>query len=208
MSALIVPLLSPYLTLRDSIKQLCVAFRSSNSTTTVCDKVVSMLASRIKGVDRVVVDRKVVDSTLKVLREFGKHTLEGLVLWLGNIEPGTAHVTRAFVPDQQPVADEDGVGYFVGGDALFELNQGLAETGLRLIAQVHSHPSRAYHSKTDDRYAIVTADGGLSLVVPNFGRAPADPSCWAVYRLTRGHWRELDEAERRALFDVSRERET
>lgn len=178
----------------------------TNSTTTMCDKVVSMSASRINGIDRVVVDRKVVDSTLRALRQFGKHKLEGLVLWLGSIEPRTAHVTRAFIPDQQPVADEDGVGYFVGGDTLFELNKGLAETGLRLIAQVHSHPARAYHSETDDRYAIVTADGGLSLVVPNFGRAPADPSCWAVYRLADGRWRELSEKESRVLFDLGVER--
>lgn len=179
---------------------------AANSTTTMCDKVVSMSASRINGVDRVVVDRKVVDSTLKVLREFGTHRLEGLVLWLGNIEPGTAHVTRAFIPDQQPVADEDGVGYFVGGETLFELNRGLAETGLRLIAQVHSHPGRAYHSETDDRYAIVTADGGLSLVVPNFGRAPADPAAWAVYRLSRRQWCELAAEERERLFAIRGEK--
>lgn len=162
-----------------------------------------MPSARLSGVDRVVVDRAVVDSTLRVLREFGKHRLEGLVLWLGEIEPGKAHVTRAFTPDQQPVADEDGVGYFVGADTLFELNRGLAETGLRLIAQVHSHPSHAYHSETDNRYAIVTADGGFSLVVPNFGRAPADPSYWAVYRLALGRWQELSEKETRVLFDVS-----
>ena len=152
-----------------------------------------------------VVDRAVVDSTLRILRKFGRYRLEGLVLWLGKIEPGRAHVTRAFTPDQQPVSDEDGVGYFVGADALFELNRGLAETGLRLIAQVHSHPSRAYHSDTDDRYAVVTADGGLSLVVPNFGRAPADPASWAVYRLSKGDWRELAAREGRKLFVLREE---
>lgn len=165
-----------------------------------------MPTARLNRVDRVLVKRTVIDSTLRVLRKFGKHRLEGLVLWLGDIDPGTAHVTKVFVPDQHPVADEDGVGYFVGGKTLFELNRGLAETGLRLIAQVHSHPGRAYHSETDDRYAIVTADGGFSLVVPNFGRAPANPSCWAAYRLTDGLWRELSEKETRVLFHLSTER--
>lgn len=161
-----------------------------------------MPTARLNRVDRIVVDRAVVDSTLRVLRKFGKHRLEGLALWLGDIDSGTAHVTKVFVPDQHAVADEDGVGYFVGGETLFELNRGLAETGLRLIAQVHSHPGRAYHSETDDRYAIVTADGGLSLVVPNFGRAPADPAAWAVYRLSRRQWCELATEERERLFAI------
>jgi hypothetical protein len=168
-----------------------------------CDKFALMPSAHLNGVERIVIDRAVVQSTLRTLRRFGEHRLEGLVLWLGKIEPGKAHVIRAFTPDQHPVSDEDGVGYFVGGDALFELNRGLAETGLRLIAQVHSHPSRAYHSETDDRYAIVTADGGLSLVVPNFGQAPADPTSWAVYRLLQGRWEELSEEEIRSLLNVS-----
>lgn len=167
-----------------------------------CDKFAIMPSAHLSGVERIVIDRAVVQSTLRTLRQFGEHRLEGLVLWLGKIEPGKAHVIRAFTPDQHPVSDEDGVGYFVRGDTLFELNRGLEETGLRLIAQVHSHPGRAYHSKTDDRYAIVTVDGGLSLVVPNFGQAPADPTSWAVYRLARGQWQALGADDARELFSV------
>jgi hypothetical protein len=159
-----------------------------------------MSATALNGVESVEIDTRVIQLTLRALQRFGEHGLEGLVLWLGKIEPRRAQVIHAFIPEQHPVSDEDGVGYFVEGETLFKLNQALAESGLRLIAQVHSHPSEAYHSETDDRYAIVTADGGLSLVVPNFGRAPADPSSWAVYRLGNGRWRELDEREIRSLF--------
>jgi len=152
----------------------------------------------------VTVDTAVIDRTIKALQTFGEHRLEGLVLWLGNVEPGRAHVMNAFIPQQRSIADEDGVGYFVSGETLFELNRALSETGLRLIAQVHSHPGEAYHSAADDRYAIVTADGGFSLVVPNFGRAPANPACWAVYRLTRGDWRELSAQQVRTLFAIKK----
>jgi hypothetical protein len=68
---------------------------------------------------------------------------------------------------------------------------------------VHSHPREAYHSHADDRYAIVTAEGGFSLVVPNFGQAPANLASWAVYRLIGGDWTELTSQEVRDLFDVS-----
>lgn len=127
------------------------------------------------------------------------------MLWLGDIETERARIVRAVVPDQQPVSSEDGVGYFVTGETLFNLNRSLAETGLRLIAQIHSHPGEAYHSDTDDRYAIVTADGGLSLVVPDFGLAPANPAEWAVYRLTNGQWEELSSQQARMLLCVDRE---
>ena len=161
-----------------------------------------MLGSRLDGVQSVTIDRTVVDTTISALRKFGTRRLEGLVLWLGNVEFDKARVVRAFIPDQHPLSSEDGMGYFVGGETLFELNRALAQTGLRLIAQVHSHPEEAYHSAVDDRYAIVTADGGFSLVVPNFGQAPANPDSWAVYRLSQGDWQELTLQEVRNLFKV------
>jgi len=161
-----------------------------------------MATARLRGVQSVIVDRAVVGATLQALQKFGAHGLEGLILWLGDIEPDRAHVFRMYIPDQQPLSSEDGVGYFVRGKTLFELNQDLAESGLRLIAQVHSHPGEAYHSRADDRYAIVTAEGGFSLVVPDFGDAPADPTAWAVYRLDQGAWRELSIVEARAILKV------
>src|ERR1700692_1747728 len=140
--------------------------------------------THLDKVQSVTVERGVIQSTIHVLRQFGAHSLEGLVLWLGNIEAGKARVIKIFVPDQNPISNETGLGYLVSGETLFNLNRTLAETGLRLIAQVHSHPEEAYHSAADDRYSIVTADGGFSLVVPNFGHAPADLTSWAVYRLS------------------------
>jgi hypothetical protein len=161
-----------------------------------------MAAAHLSEVGLVTVNRSVVEGTLLALQEFGSHELEGLVLWLGDIDDRGAHVKRALVPNQHPVSSEDGVGYFVSGETLFELNRGLAATGLRLIAQVHSHPEDAYHSHADDTYAIVTSDGGLSLVVPHFGKAPPDPASWAVYRLNAGEWRELSDAEAQNLLKI------
>jgi proteasome lid subunit RPN8/RPN11 len=156
----------------------------------------------LSQVDCVVIDRQVVEATLDELQRFGERQLEGLVLWLGDGDLHRVHVRRAFVPEQEAISGEDGVGYFVSGETLFKLNVALAESGLRLIAQVHSHPGEAYHSEADDRYAIVTADGGFSLVVPDFGRAPADPAAWAVYRLSNDHWQELTPEQARSLLQV------
>ncbi len=158
-------------------------------------------------IKRITVRRVTIEKMLATIREFGANGWELLVLWVGEIEPSgeSAHVVQAFVPKQKALTSEDGVGYFVSGETLFELNRALAETGLRLIAQIHSHPKMAYHSEADDRYAIVTAEGGYSLVVPDFGDASADPSTWAVYRLHGRDWIELAEKEVREIFKVTNE---
>jgi hypothetical protein len=161
-----------------------------------------MSSFRLANVKEVTVTADVVTSTLETLQAYGHHGCEGLVLWLGNISEQSAYVLRVLIPEQNSISSEDGVGYFVEGDTLFRLNRVLASSGLRLIAQVHSHPAHAYHSEADDRYAIVTAEGGLSLVVPNFGKAPLDPSAWAVYRLTSGQWEHVERPDAQKLLRV------
>jgi hypothetical protein len=164
-----------------------------------------MATKHLEAVSRVTIKLQTIESTLQTMKEFGRRGSEALVLWLGEIENGTAHVTKPFTPKQHPISSEEGVGYFVDSDALFQLNRDLSESGLRLIAQVHSHPQEAYHSAADDRYAIVTAEGGFSLVVPYFGRAPADPIAWAVYRLRGSCWTELNKIEVRMLFQIQQQ---
>jgi hypothetical protein len=150
------------------------------------------------------VERSIVGDMLNAMRVRGQQGYELLVLWLGQVDAalGEATVLRAFVPEQKPIQSEDGVGYFVSGETLFLMNRALSESGLRLIAQVHSHPREAYHSEADDRYAIVTANGGFSLVVPNFGHVDPDPALWAVYQLRDRRWLELSKASVQSLIRV------
>ena len=59
-----------------------------------------------------------------------------------------------------------------------------------LLMQAHSHPGVPYHSTTDDRFPMVTMEGGISIVVPLFGFcALTDLRSCAVYRLLDGVWR-------------------
>ena len=163
-----------------------------------------MANGRLDEITRVIIDHEVIPATLEVLRAYGKFGCEGLVLWLGQVTPPEGRVSEIYVPKQSSITREDGVGYFVEADELFALNQGLSQTGLRLLAQVHSHPGRAYHSEADDRYAIVTAQGGFSLVVPNFGDTDDDLREWAVYRLAGREWGELSEPEIARTFHLDR----
>jgi hypothetical protein len=158
--------------------------------------------SSLDAVEVVHLHRGALVETVRFLQEAGLQGHEGLVLWLGQLEGTTASVQRALVPPQEPIRSEEGVGYFVTAETLFALNRFLNEQRLRLIAQVHSHPTEAYHSETDDRYAIVTNEGGFSLVVPCFARTEHSPEGWAVYRLRGGCWRPLDSTLTRQVFQV------
>lgn len=160
------------------------------------------LPMQLADVRTVVVPRELLTETRGVLRKFGQHGCEGLALWAGSIEKTEASILRLIVPEQNPIKNETGVGYFVEGPTLFKLSKYLEKEKLRLIAQVHSHPTEAYHSEADDRYAIVTEEGGFSLVVPDFARAEMTlPSC-AIYRLTNGEWLELGSKHVAATFQV------
>lgn len=157
--------------------------------------------AELQNITTVCVPEDVIDETWRALRAFGSKGCEGFVLWLGSLSSASATVEVAFVPAQSSIRGEDGVGYFVTSETLFELNRELHRSGLRLLAQVHSHPTEAYHSSTDDAYAVVTAEGGFSLVVPDFARGKPRLATCAVYRLQGARWRELTRLESNQIFD-------
>lgn len=158
---------------------------------------------RLSDVERVHIGRHIIPQTEEVLRKYGEQGCEGLVLWAGVVDGKTAIVQQIIVPQQNAIRNETGVGYFVEGPILFKLSKHLEKEKLRLIAQVHSHPTEAYHSETDDRYAIVTENGGFSLVVPDFARRPMTLDECAIYRLRRGVWDELDDGQVAASLVVA-----
>lgn len=146
--------------------------------------------------------RTVLDQTVDALRSFGRRGNEGFALWVGTIAEDRARIEQCLVPEQNSIQSESGVGYFIDSPTLFAINRYLSERQLRLIAQVHSHPTEAYHSSTDDAYAVVTTEGGFSLVVPYFARGPASIPAWAVYRLRQGRWTALPLREVERAFVV------
>jgi len=162
----------------------------------------------MKQISNVHISREILDETIKSLQGYGKHGCEGLVLWLGSIHgDDTCRVEKVLIPPQESIRSEDGVGYFVTSETLFSLNKFLSSTGLRLLAQVHSHPGRAYHSTADDRGCIVTLEGGFSIVVPDFGFGTCDFHKWATYRLINGSWKQLSSKMVTTVFTIEGEPE-
>lgn len=151
--------------------------------------------TELAAVTRLEVPRSVLTEGYESMRSAGKAKLEGMVLWAGRQAGTTFLVTRLIVPRQRGLSTPDGLSAVVDHDELHRLNVFLYREQLVLVAQVHTHPGRAYHSETDDHYAIATTVGSFSLVVPNFAVRDYPLSDCAVYRLQEsGEWLEIDES--------------
>jgi hypothetical protein len=147
-------------------------------------------------VKRFWISRGSMASAYDFMAEVGEKGYEGLALFFGSVEGKEARVLRTYIPGQRAIRSASGLLLRVESEALHDLNVHLYETGLRLLAQIHSHAEHAYHSLTDDDYSIVTVLGGLSLVIPDFARRPFKLSECAAYRLTYSGWRELTDSEK------------
>lgn len=126
--------------------------------------------------------------TQKHLRKAGARGLEGMALWAGTIAGTSAVIREVIIPKQKGLRTEHGLAVTVSGEELHRINVHLYRSELRLIAQIHSHPTHAFHSDMDDRYAIATALGSFSLVVPDFAEGPFLIDSFATYRLLPGRW--------------------
>lgn len=125
------------------------------------------------------------------LRAGGRDGVERFVLWSGVIEANEFLIQTVHVPRQTGYRLSEGLCVRVNGDELHRLNVWLFEHHEQLGVQVHSHPTEAYHSDTDDTYPIVTVRGGLSLVVPDFGRLGVRGPATALYRLASTGWNQV-----------------
>jgi hypothetical protein len=152
--------------------------------------------SELADVTELRVPAQVLEDGYKFMRSAGQMRLEGMVLWAGKQDGAAFNVTQLIVPKQRGLNTRDGLCAVVDGEELRRLNMHLYRNSLELVGQVHTHPGAAYHSETDDRYAIATTIGSFSIVVPSFAVKNFPLSDCAVYRLdSGGQWLEVDESQ-------------
>lgn len=157
--------------------------------------------SGLTRVNSIVVPKSLAAAAQAHCADVGRRGEEGIALWAGTLDGKTFRVSRTVIPAQSALRAGGGICAVVDGAELHRINVWLYENGLKLVAQLHSHPSEAYHSDTDDAYPIVTAVGGVSIVIPDFGWGPFSLDRCAVYRLAAGAgWVELSPSQAEALI--------
>jgi hypothetical protein len=161
-------------------------------------------SSELELLQSVFIPAAVIADTQAHLRAMGRLDLEGIAVWAGTIRDSVFDVALALIPQQTGHNTGGGVCITVDGPELHRINVWLYEHRMRMIAQVHSHPTEAYHSETDDTYPIVTARGAFSIVVPDFAAEPIRLQQCAVYRLGGcREWSEFSRTQVNAMFQVS-----
>jgi molybdopterin/thiamine biosynthesis adenylyltransferase len=132
----------------------------------------------------------------------GQNGNECIVYWCGKlIDNDKAVVTSCIYPTQYATA----LGVKVEPSEVARIYLKLYEAREHLLAQLHSHPSAAFHSSVDDYYPVVHKPGLLSIVVPEYGLI--DPRSFltrsAVYEYQAQRvWRKLTLREVRARLKV------
>lgn len=133
----------------------------------------------------------ILETTISILRRAGGEEQEAMLLWLASADSSELSVVETYVPEQ--IAGR--CWFEVPPSAMRALMGHLRLNRLRAVAQVHSHPGRAFHSDADDEWAIVRHEGALSIVVPDFAELITPGSFFrdtATYRLTRrDRWRRV-----------------
>ena len=149
-----------------------------------------------------VIPADICDASDRQLRDAGLDGNERFVLWSGVIRRDRLLVRTMHVPRQTAYRLANGLCVRIDADELHRLNVWLYENGERLAIQVHSHPTKAFHSDTDDAYPMVTTHGGLSLVVPDFARCGVRGHDTALYRLSSTGWNALSPTDARHILHM------
>jgi hypothetical protein len=147
------------------------------------------------------VSRELLARSSATLRTTGAGQREAVLLWRGRVlGPDSMEATAVVVPRQIT-----GPRHFnVPLDERMRIADEASLMGELVVAQMHTHPSEAFHSRADDELAIIKHIGAISIVVPNFGmKWEGDLTDTSIHiHLGRCRWRELSGSEVAALFEV------
>jgi len=109
----------------------------------------------------------VLDRTAAILRDSGdeRYSHEGVVYWAGRRVGSESFITTCIAP----AAETTRGSFATRSSTNARVVMYLANAGLELIGQVHSHPgSFVDHSEGDDDRALMPYEGFYSVVVPEY----------------------------------------
>ena len=107
--------------------------------------------------------RRMVDQTFSTLRSCGAGERECKLYWLSYWRD-----VGQLVEVAHPEHDASRYGLTIHDRWITKFWNELADRGLGVRVQVHTHPGAAFHSPTDDAFPLIHEVGFLSLVIPDF----------------------------------------
>ncbi len=155
-----------------------------------------MMIGNIKKID---ITKSILNSTFEFLQGHGQRDLESHALWVGQKTDAVFRVSDVWFPEQTNTP----ISYEVPEEEEFRINKKLNDESLAVMCQIHTHPSYAFHSNTDDEGSALVLPGSLSIVIPDYGFIQKDDfSMWEVYVFDGTHWCHLRREEVNELFQI------
>ena len=138
---------------------------------------------------RLIIPSFCLDYTEFLLREYGKEGRERFLVWAGTLKDDFAFASTIVVPP-------DGGG-LVDADTVSRINDHLDGRDLIPLAQIHTHPYKAFLSEIDSQMPFFACSGFLSIIIPEFASDRlTNLARWKIYRyLAPRNWRELSRTE-------------
>lgn len=135
---------------------------------------------------RLRLSRSVLEETFALFRRCGDGQRECQAFWIGSWR--TPDVVSEII---HPAHSATAASVAVDDAWMNDFWLLLAERGMGLRAQVHTHPGAAFHSATDDAFPVIASEGFLSLVIPRFAAGPVGFDQAFLARMDPiGFWRE------------------
>lgn len=154
-----------------------------------------------RNIQRFELARSGLERTMEALRIPGRDGLESVAFLAGHATSPRSVVIDCFImPRQVPLKSFFSVSVTVTRDEIANVGVFLEAKQRFLFATIHTHPSSAYHSDTDDDAPLLRFDGALSIVLPDFASAPAGRLEHAAMYRHDGGWKEVSEEDRPALI--------
>jgi hypothetical protein len=145
-----------------------------------------------------VIPQPLLELTFEHLHRYGRYGSEGLVYWAGSIGAGGDNLVQVvLLVNHRP----QGPRVEVSRQEARLLLRTLKELDVKLLAQIHSHPGAAFHSRGDDEHATSFHPGFLSIVVPELGRTQPTLETCAVHEYQEG-FRQLSHQEVRERLQI------
>lgn len=149
--------------------------------------------------------KKIIAKTIYSLSEIGKQRKEAVLFWTSaRAVQSVIEISSIYVPHYKSASDW----FWIDKESMSEMLRQLRSADLQLVAQVHTHPAKAFHSATDDEWAVVRKVGALSIVLPYFAQEISIENFIkhaAVFELNRNdQWTEVQSqhlSSRLEIFD-------
>jgi hypothetical protein len=138
------------------------------------------------------IPRRMIEQTFATFRSCGENQRECQLYWLSPWDNPLV-LTEVVHPKHW----SSRYGLRIESDWINQFWNDLAERGLGVRIQVHTHPSDAFHSATDDAYPLLFDAGFLSLVIPDFAMGPVGfRDAYLTEIQSDGAWQQVAISER------------